>query len=47
MKLYEAIDTLDKIYLVVEFLEGGSLAKHLQSIPENKFSPENALIVLK
>jgi len=30
MKLYESIDTLDKIYLVVEYLDGQSLAKHLQ-----------------
>ena len=26
MKLHEAIDTLDKIYLVVEYLESPSLA---------------------
>ena len=47
MKLHESIDTLDKIYLVVEFLEGTSLAKHLSSIPGNKFPPETALKVLK
>jgi serine/threonine protein kinase len=47
MKLHESIDTLDKIYLVVEFLEGTSLAKHLSSIPENKFSTEAVLKVLK
>jgi serine/threonine protein kinase len=29
MKLHEAIDTLDKIYLVVEYLESPSLAKYL------------------
>jgi hypothetical protein len=27
MKLHEAIDTLDKIYLVVEYLDSPSLAK--------------------
>lgn len=47
MKLHESIDTLDKIYLVVEFLEGTSLAKHLSSIPENKFSADAVLKVLK
>lgn len=47
MKLHESIDTLDKIYLVVEFLEGKSLAKYLGSIPENKFAPDDVLKVLK
>ena len=32
MKLHEAIDTLDKIYLVVEFLDSPSLAKYLQTL---------------
>lgn len=29
MRLFESIDTLDKIYLCIEYLEGMSLAKHL------------------
>jgi hypothetical protein len=31
MRLHEAIDTLDKIYLVVEYLDAPSLSKYIQS----------------
>ena len=37
MKLHEAIDTLDKIYLVVEFLDSPCLAKYLRTLEGNKF----------
>jgi serine/threonine-protein kinase HSL1, negative regulator of Swe1 kinase len=30
MKLHEAIDTLDKIYLVVEFLDAPSLSRYIK-----------------
>lgn len=44
MKLHEAIDTLDKIYLVVEFLESPSLAKYLQT---NKLNENDCLKIIK
>ena len=47
MKLYESIDTLDKIYLVVEYLEGLSLANFLQQSAEKKFPLEKTLIIFK
>ena len=36
MKLHESIDTLDKIYLVIEYLEGVSMAKYLESSSEHR-----------
>ena len=36
MKLYESIDSIDKIYLVVEHLDGMSLAIYLQQTQEQR-----------
>jgi len=49
MRLHESIDTLDKIYLVIEYLEGKSLAKFLvsENLPNHKLPEDEALMVLK
>jgi hypothetical protein len=31
MKLYESIDTIDKIYLITEYLEGKPLSKYMET----------------
>ena len=47
MKLHESIDTLDKIYLVLEYLEGTSLAITLQNEPTHCLAHDLCLKVLK
>jgi serine/threonine protein kinase len=40
MKLFEAIESRDSVYLVMELVDGDSLHAHLKAQPNRRFSEE-------
>jgi len=47
LKLHESIETLDKIFLVMELLEGEPMSKHIKNITGNKYSTSHAVEILR
>lgn len=47
VKLYEAIDTPQYVYLVMEYVQGESLHAHLKAQPQRRFSEDKARRLIK
>ena len=47
IKLYEAIDTPQYVYLVMEYAQGESLHAHLKASPQRRFPEEKAKRIIK
>jgi serine/threonine protein kinase len=47
MKLYEAIDTLNTVHLITEYIEGVSLHEYLKGQPDNKIGENDANIIIR
>ena len=47
IKLYEAIDTPQYVYLVMEYAQGESLHAYLKAQPQRRFSEDVAKRIIK